>query len=221
MDFLKRVWTKTCSSSWETAKYSIAVSTTNIPPHTQVLPLTCVAVIFLAAGCAAKRISTPVPLTAERKIALDARSAGKVGPADIYPDLTITPGVAASDVTQENIKTTICVSGFTKPPRRPPSSYTDSLKLKGFDQYGLSDRIKGDYEEDHLISLELGGDPTNPENLWPEPYKVSIPDGGARYKDKVEKYLNRQVCEGKITLAEAQKAIVTDWYQVYQSMPNK
>jgi len=40
-------------------------------------------------------------------------------------------------------------------------------------------------------------------------------------KDKVEKYLNGQVCDGKMTLAEAQKGIVTDWYQVYQSMPKK
>ena len=27
-----------------------------------------------------------------------------------------------------------------------------------------------DYQEDHLISLELGGNPTDPRNLWPEPY---------------------------------------------------
>jgi hypothetical protein len=143
------------------------------------------------------------------------------GPADIYPDLTITPGVAASDVTQDNIQTTICVSGFTAPPRRPPSSYTDKLKVKGFDEYGLSDRNKGDYEEDHLISLEIGGDPKDPNNLWPEPYQASIPDGGARFKDKVETYLKGQICQGKMTLADAQKAIVTDWYQVYQAMPKK
>lgn len=152
---------------------------------------------------------------------LDARAAGRAGPSDIYPDLTITPGAVASDVTQDNIKSTICVAGFTKPPRRPPSSYTDSLKVKGFDQYGLSDHRKGDYEEDHLISLELGGDPRDPKNLWPEPYNASIPDGGARYKDKVEKYLNLQVCGEQMTLSEAQKAIVADWYKVYLSMPKK
>jgi hypothetical protein len=153
--------------------------------------------------------------------ALSARSEGRTGPADIYPELAITPGVAAADVHQDNIQTTICVSGFTKPPRRPSSSYTDGLKLQGFDQYGLSDRKKGDYEEDHLISLELGGDPRDPKNLWPEPYNASVVDGGARFKDKVEKYLNRQVCQGRMTLAEAQKAIVTDWYHVYQTMPKK
>jgi hypothetical protein len=176
---------------------------------------------LLGAGCTTKHAAAPVPVAAERRVTLDARSSGRVGPADIYPDLSITPGVAASDVTQDNIKTTICVSGFTAPPRRPPSSYTDTLKVQGFDEYGLSDRTKGDYEEDHLVSLEIGGDPKDPKNLWPEPYNASIPDGGARFKDKVERYLNGQICQGQMTLADAQKAIVTDWYQVYQSMPKK
>jgi hypothetical protein len=126
-------------------------------------------------GCGKKHVTAAAPTAApaaDRVAALSARSEGRTGPADIYPELTITPGVAAADVHQDNIQTTICVSGFTKPPRRPSSSYTDRLKLQGFDQYGLSDRKKGDYQEDHLISLELGGDPKDPKNLWPEPYNA-------------------------------------------------
>ena len=181
----------------------------------------CVSAILFLEGCGPKRTAAPLPISAEAKIRLDARVTGRVGPADIYPDLTITPGVPAADVTQGNIQTTICKSGFTKPPRRPPSSYTDALKVKGFDDYGLADHNKGDYEEDHLISLELGGDPKDPKNLWPEPYKASVPDGGARDKDRVEKYLNKQVCQGHMPLAEAQKMIVTDWYQVFETLPKK
>jgi len=30
------------------------------------------------------------------------------------------------------------------------------------------------YEEDHLISLENGGDPKDPKNLWPEPYNTKV-----------------------------------------------
>lgn len=189
--------------------------------RSSVFALSIIGLMVFGAGCTPQHVSAPVPVSAERKVVLEARSAGKVGPADIYPDLSITPGVAAADITQENIKTTICVSGFTNPPRRPPTSYTDPLKVKGFDDYGLTDRKKGDYEEDHLISLALGGDPRDPKNLWPEPFTASIADGGARYKDKVEKYLNRQICQGKMTLAEAQTAIVADWYQVYKSMTKK
>jgi len=72
--------------------------------------------------------------------------------------------------------------------------------------------VPGDYEEDHFISLELGGNPTDPRNLWPEPYS---PKPGAREKDIVENYLHRQVCERKMTLVEAQKAITRDWYSIY------
>lgn len=38
---------------------------------------------------------------------------------------------------------------------------------------------------------------------------------GAKEKDIVENYLHRQVCSGAMTLAEAQKVILTDWYKVY------
>jgi hypothetical protein len=56
-----------------------------------------------------------------------------------------------------------------------------------------------DYQEDHLISLELGGHPTDPRNLWPEPYPR------ARDVDRIENELNAQVCSGKLTLADAQR----------------
>ena len=69
-----------------------------------------------------------------------------------------------------------------------------------------------DYEEDHFISLELGGSPIDPRNLWPEPYR---PKPGAKEKDVVENYLHRQVCSGTMTLEDAQKAIVADWYRIY------
>ena len=55
------------------------------------------------------------------------------------------------------------------------------------------------YQEDHLISLELGGDPTDPRNLWPEPYPR------ASKVDPIENELNAQVCDGTLTLAQAQQ----------------
>ena len=44
-----------------------------------------------------------------------------------------------------------------------------------------------DYQEDHLISLELGGHPTDPRNLWPEPYPR------ASAVDSIENDLNSKV----------------------------
>ena len=80
----------------------------------------------------------------------------------------ITPGVLNPDVTQATIRTTICTRGWTRTVR-PPVSYTNALKVKGLAQYGLHGPLSA-FQEDHLISLELGGNPTDPRNLWPEPY---------------------------------------------------
>ncbi len=130
------------------------------------------------------------------------------------PDPVCTPGAVDPNITQNNIKTTICVSGYTKTVR-PSVSYTNNLKLQQIKEYGYTDTNLRDFEEDHLISLEIGGSPTDPKNLWPEAY-----DGvwGARQKDKVENYLHEAVCNGIITLDEAQKEITTDWTKVYQKI---
>jgi hypothetical protein len=72
--------------------------------------------------------------------------------------------------------------------------------------------LTGDFEEDHLISLELGGSPTSVKNLWPEPYSSAY---GARIKDKIENKLHALVCSHQITLVVAQKAIANNWYAAY------
>ena len=113
-----------------------------------------------------------------------------------HADLARTPGVLNPDVTQANIATTICVSGWTKA-IRPPTGYTNDLKLKQMREYSVGGS-PSDYQEDHLISLELGGHPTDPRNLWPEPYPR------ASAVDAIENELNRRVCSGDLSLERAQ-----------------
>jgi hypothetical protein len=137
------------------------------------------------------------------------------GPPDIYPDRNLTPGATNENIRQDNIGDTICNPSWSTRLIRPPQEYTNRLKHQQIEQYDYADESSRDYEEDHLIPLELGGSPTDPKNLWPEPYRTSIPDGGARFKDQVENYLHKQVCAGDIPLNEAQKEIATDWYRVY------
>jgi hypothetical protein len=115
----------------------------------------------------------------------------------ILADPVRTPGVLNPDVTQANIRSTICRHGWTET-IRPPTSYTNALKTKQMRQYGDPGSLS-DYQEDHLISLELGGSPTDPRNLWPEPYPR------ASDVDKIENELNGEVCSGQLTLAEAQQ----------------
>jgi hypothetical protein len=107
------------------------------------------------------------------------------------------PGVLNPDVTQADIGSTICVHGWTTTVR-PPVEYTNDLKARQMRAYGLTGSLSG-YQEDHLVSLELGGDPTDPRNLWPEPYPR------AADVDKIENELNGEVCTGKLTLSEAQR----------------
>lgn len=109
-------------------------------------------------------------------------------------------------MTQADIRSTICKPGWTST-IRPPESYTEKLKIKEIMQYGYQDQRLGDYEEDHLIPLELGGAPKAIRNLWPEYDNGHIPNK----KDAVENALNHAVCSGKVKLRPAQRAIAKDW----------
>lgn len=132
----------------------------------------------------------------------------------VLPNRARTPGATNPSVTQATIGQTICVSGWTATVR-PSSSFTTGLKeeqlASGYAYRG--DRSTSDYEEDHLISLELGGSPSSPANLWPEPYNSTE---GARVKDVIENKLHTLVCNHTITLATAQRAIATNWWTAYQ-----
>jgi hypothetical protein len=116
--------------------------------------------------------------------------------AALRADPVHTPGVLNPDVTQANIRTTICRSGWTRTVR-PPVEYTNALKRRQMRRYGEAGPPSA-YQEDHLISLELGGHPTDPRNLWPQPYPR------AAAVDEIENELNAKVCSGALTLAAAQ-----------------
>ena len=124
------------------------------------------------------------------------------------PDPDCTPGAASPRVSQNNIHSTICVPGYTKPPVRPPLSYTAPLKLKLLQSYGYPVADRSQYELDHLIPLEVGGDGYSVQNLWPEPYHIQF---GAKVKDAFENYLHNQVCSGAMSLSDAQNQIATNW----------
>src|SRR5258708_219813 len=112
-------------------------------------------------------------------------SEARVGPADIYPDPLRTPGSTNPGITQENVRETICNPRWSTKSIRPPASYTNRLKVEQIREYGYSDSTLKDFEEDHFIPLELGGNPTDSKNLWPEPFETSIPDGASHFNDKI------------------------------------
>ena len=122
-----------------------------------------------------------------------------------YPDPACTPGSIFADATKERI----CVSGYSAMVR----DVSESDKAQVYRMYGLV-KSSADYEVDHFISLELGGN-NDFANLFPE---AAEPAPGYHEKDKVEDYLHDEVCDGRMTLQQAQQAIATDWVAVYKQM---
>ena len=166
------------------------------------------------AGTAAPKVTASVAPAATKR----AATAHVVGPlvlasGVILPNRALTPGAANPAVTQATVARTICLAGYTRT-IRPSSTYTTALKRQqlaaGYTYRG--DLSTSDYEEDHLVSLELGGSPTSVRNLWPEPY---LAPEGARVKDKVENRLHDLVCSGRLTLRAAQYAIASNWWRAY------
>ena len=81
-------------------------------------------------------------------------------------------------------------------------------------EYGIGSDCPGpNWEIDHLVPLELGGS-NDLANLWPQPINE------ARNKDRVEGFLHRNVCNGQITLEEAQRLVKTWWMVDSASWPN-
>ena len=129
------------------------------------------------------------------------------------PNPTITPGATNPLVTHVNLHSTICVSGYTKT-IRPSSSYTNKIKYSQLDSgYNYKgDTNPADYEEDHLIPLEVGGNPTSIKNLFPQP---QLTTWSASRKDALENKLHSMVCNGSISLAAAQSVFITNWIAGY------
>ncbi|HEX7443964.1 MAG TPA: hypothetical protein VF320_08765 [Acidimicrobiales bacterium] len=129
--------------------------------------------------------------------------------SDPLPDPSCTPGAINPQVTQADISTTICRSGWTATVR-PPTSITGPEKVGSARAYGYTGSFTtGEY--DHLIPLELGGDPNDAANLWLEPNDNPAATSTHNAKDALENTLNDLVCSGSLTLAAAQQAIATDW----------
>ena len=129
-------------------------------------------------------------------------------PTPVLPDPKLTPG-DAFDVTAQDL----CVPGYARKVRNVPIEVKESV----YREYGISSHGKGDYEVDHLISLELGGS-NSIKNLWPESYRTS--PWNARVKDRLENRLHELVCAGALDLKTAKNAIATNWIEAYKTYVN-
>jgi hypothetical protein len=126
------------------------------------------------------------------------------------PDPKLTPGVTVEIDLEE-----LCAKKWGKDHR----FVTQAMKREVFARYGLSGnndrscKSPRHFEIDHLISRELGGADAI-ENLWPQCY------GGEPWnavkKDRLENRLHREVCNGSLSLEQAQADIAADWREVWK-----
>jgi hypothetical protein len=141
--------------------------------------------------------------------------------ADDLPNPQLTPGDADPSVSASDL----CPTASTSVRR----NVSAAEKAQVFKEYGLVGNHTGYCENDdphgcevdHLISLELGGS-NDIRNLWPQPYAGTI--WNAHAKDRLENRLHAMVCNGEISLQDAQREIATDWvaaYRKYLRSPNQ
>lgn len=150
-----------------------------------------------------------------------AASAQHVGPANLYPNPNMTPGLAA----------TLSVDDLTKtytdncPNSKPSCTYSQdhrnvpaSVHKKVYDEYDVppDQRNIRDGEVDHFYPLCAGGS-NDISNLWYQPAvgDWNGKDFGYHTKDKLEAYICVQIKAGRLTPKDAFDRITKDWVQFY------
>ena len=146
-------------------------------------------------------------------IGLSACAAAPYSASSGLPNIKLTPGLTNPAVTQGTIRSTICIRGWTATVR-PPATYTNTLK---YNQLHSGYNLGGDlnmkhYEEDHIVPLEVGGNPSSPLNLFPQPRNIKL---SAYLKDQLENRMHQLVCSGQLTLKVAQAVFLTNWEKGY------
>jgi hypothetical protein len=116
------------------------------------------------------------------------------------PDPACTPGAALPGITKDDLCPTV---NSAKVPRDVTS------KSKAFVRQTYNDQNPG--EIDHKVPLELGGS-NGDDNLWPEDGSIPNP------KDGVERHAHTLVCNGGITLQQAQVGLATNWVAFAQQI---
>lgn len=126
------------------------------------------------------------------------------------PDPVLTPGVTRNLTLEQ-----VCTTKWGRDRR----AVTANMKAQVYAMYHMKQH-SGECalsprgcEIDHLIPRELGG-ADDVRNLWPQPY------GGpcnAVNKDRLENWLHKMVCAGKMSLEDAQRAIATDWVAAHRT----
>jgi hypothetical protein len=148
-------------------------------------------------------------------------NAEHVGPASLYPDPTMTPGLAATLSVNDLTKayTDSCPGSkrsctYSQDHRNVPAS----VHKKVYDEYSVpqAERNIRTGEVDHFYPLCAGGS-NDISNLWYQP-AVNEWNGkefGYHEKDKLETLICAQIKDHKLDPHEAYDKITKDWVRFY------
>jgi len=127
------------------------------------------------------------------------------------PPRAIAPDMLNPAVTPQTLQQTICVPAYAAS-LMPPDAVTQSQKLAMMQRAGIDPAMASGFVIDRRLPVGLGGHPTNAANLqlleW-------AGEHGAQRKQALERRLRLMVCDGKISLREAQAAVYPDWVPSY------
>jgi uncharacterized protein YgiM (DUF1202 family) len=150
-----------------------------------------------------------------------AANAQHVGPANLYPDPSMTPGLAAT-LSVDDLKKTYTDNC---PDSKPSCTYSQdhrnvpaSVHKKVYDEYNVppGERNIKDGEVDHFYPLCAGGS-NDISNLWYQPAigDWNGKDFGYHTKDKLEAFICVQIKAGKLDPKVAFDRMTEDWVKFY------
>lgn len=150
-----------------------------------------------------------------------AAVAGHVGPANLYPDASMTPGLADTLNRDDLTKT------YTDncPAQKPTCTYSQghrnvsaAVHKNVYDEYNVpqAERNGTSGEVDHFYPLCAGGS-NDIKNLW---YQPASNDWNGKHfgyheKDKLEAYICAQIKDGQLDPHEAYDRMTKDWVKFY------
>jgi hypothetical protein len=164
-------------------------------------------------------LASPPAFARQRSCARPARKTRRALLLGVTAILALRIGEAAAQdsgmlderVTQESVGDTICRPGYAHtvaPPFDELMAHKDRmLAARGID---ADDGFA--FALDRRVPVVLGGSPDAPANLDLLPWAGQQ---GERRKARAAVIPKRCVCEGKLSLAQAQAAIVGNWSMVY------
>ena len=114
-------------------------------------------------------------------------------------------------VTQQSIADTICRPDYADAVS-PPFDVMMEHKQRLLAERGIGVDEGTDYALDRRVPVLLGGSPDAPANLDLLPWAGTR---GERRKARFVVHLKRCVCEGELSLSDAQAAIVGNWSAAY------